>query len=165
MNRQTRSFTSLWLCVLILASGCQPMLPFFFSEDSNLLGPGDLSHYMDVATQIEYPDVRTSTLDEVHGAQAPLTLAGFGTQFATELTDTGIGEWTGPIHSTYGAHLVLVEQRTEARPGNFDDIRDRLSMDFIRARRLESEELRYARMLQRYQVTIEWPDIIKTDSQ
>ncbi|MCH7751916.1 MAG: TolC family protein [Planctomycetes bacterium] len=75
MNRQTRSFTSLWLCVLILASGCQPMLPFFFSEDGNLLGPGDLSHYMDVATQIEYPDVHTSTLDEVHGAQAPLTLA------------------------------------------------------------------------------------------
>ena len=90
---------------------------------------------------------------------------GFGTQFATELTDTGIGEWAGPIHSTYGAHLVLVEQRTEARPGNFDDIRDRLSMDFIRARRLESEELRYARMLQRYQVTIDWPDDKETDSQ
>ena len=90
---------------------------------------------------------------------------GFGTQFATELADTGAGEWTGPIHSTYGAHLVLVEQRTEALPGNFDDIRDRLSMDFIRARKLESEELRYARMLQRYQVTIEWPDAEETKSQ
>ena len=75
MNRQTRSFTSLWLCVLILASGCQPMQPFFFSEDGKLSGPGDLSHYMDVATQIEYPDVHVATLDEVHGAQAPLTLA------------------------------------------------------------------------------------------
>ena len=90
---------------------------------------------------------------------------GFGARFATELADTGVGEWTGPIHSTYGAHLVLVEQRTEARPGNFDDIRDRLSMDFIRARKLESEELRYARMLQRYQVTIEWPDEEETKSQ
>lgn len=75
MNRQTRCFTSLSLCVLTFASGCQPTQPFFFSEDGNLLGPGDLSHYMDVATQIDYPDVHTETLDEVYGAQAPLTLA------------------------------------------------------------------------------------------
>lgn len=74
------------------------------------------------------------------------------------------GEWTGPIHSTYGAHLVLIEQRTAAQAGFFDDIRDRLRMDFIRVRRLESEELRYARMLQRYQVTIEWPDEEGTES-
>ncbi len=75
MNRQIRTFTSLSLCVLTLASGCQPVQPFFFSEDGNLLGPGDLSHYMEVATDIEYPDVNTPTLDEVHGARAPLTLA------------------------------------------------------------------------------------------
>lgn len=75
MNRQTRSLTSLLLCILTLASGCQPTQPFFFAEDGNLLGPGDLSHYKDVATQIEYPDVNVPTLNEVYGAQAPLTLA------------------------------------------------------------------------------------------
>ncbi len=75
MTRQIRSFTSLSLCVLTLASGCQPTQPFFFSQDGNLLGPGDLSHYMDIATQIEYPDVCVPTLDEVYGTQAPLTLA------------------------------------------------------------------------------------------
>jgi len=91
-------------------------------------------------------------------ATTAIVQRGFGAQFANELAATDVGEWTGPIHSTYGAHLVLIEQRTEAQTGFFDDIRDRLRMDFIRVRRLESEELRYARMLQRYQVTIEWPD-------
>ncbi len=101
----------------------------------------------------------------VIAATTAIVERGFGSQFATELADTGIGEWTGPIHSTYGTHLVLIEQRIEARPANFDDVRDKLRMDFIRERRLESEELRYARMLQRYQVTIDWPDEEKTESQ
>jgi len=101
----------------------------------------------------------------VIAATTAIVERGFGAQFASELEDAGVGEWTGPIHSTYGAHLVLIEQRTEAQAGNFDDVRDKLRMDFIRTRRLESEELRYARMLQRYQVTIDWPDNKKTDSQ
>ena len=75
MNRRIRSLVSLVLCVLTFASGCHPTQPFFFSEDGHLLGPGDLSHYKDVATEIDYPDVHTQTLDEVHGAQPPLTLA------------------------------------------------------------------------------------------
>ncbi|MEM8946719.1 MAG: TolC family protein [Planctomycetota bacterium] len=75
MNRYTRSTISLLLCALILASGCKPTQPFFFQEDGNLLGPGDLSHYMDIATDIEYPDVNEPTLDEVNLASAPLTIA------------------------------------------------------------------------------------------
>jgi outer membrane protein TolC len=69
MNRQIRSATSLGLCVLTLVSGCTPIQPFYFKED------GDLSHYMDVATEVEYPDVNAPVLDEVQAAQAPLTLA------------------------------------------------------------------------------------------
>jgi outer membrane protein TolC len=69
MNRQLRSATSLGLCVLTLVSGCSPTQPFYFKED------GDLSHYMDVATDVEYPDVDEPSLDEVRAAQAPLTLA------------------------------------------------------------------------------------------
>lgn len=57
------------LCVAILTTGCTPTQPFYFMED------GDLSHYVDVATTIEYPDVEEPSLDEVTGAMAPLTLA------------------------------------------------------------------------------------------
>jgi len=75
MNRQIRSSITVALSALLLISGCKPIQPFFFQEDGNLLGPGDLSHYMDVATDIEYPDVHEPSLDEVQSAQAPLTLA------------------------------------------------------------------------------------------
>lgn len=68
MDRQTRSTVSLLLAGLMAATGCAPTQPFYFMED------GDLSHYVGVATQIEYPDVEEPQLDEVTGALPPLTL-------------------------------------------------------------------------------------------
>ncbi|TWT37327.1 Outer membrane efflux protein [Posidoniimonas corsicana] len=68
MHRHTRAFWSLILCGATLAAGCRPTQPFYFMED------GDLSHYLDVATDIEYPDVEEPSLDEVTGALPPLTL-------------------------------------------------------------------------------------------
>jgi outer membrane protein TolC len=68
MNRRLRNATSLGLCLLTLASGCAPTQPFFFKEDQ------DLSHYMNVATAIEYADADQTPLDDVAAAQAPLTL-------------------------------------------------------------------------------------------
>ncbi len=75
MDRPIHSQLALALCLLTLVSGCKPTQPFFFHEDGKLFGTGDLSHYMNVATDIEYPDVNESTLDEVLAARRPLTLA------------------------------------------------------------------------------------------
>lgn len=71
MSRRARGFYAKrpWITLFALvATGCQPTQPFFYLED------GDLSHYIDVATQIEYPDVEEPRLAEVDGAQAPLTV-------------------------------------------------------------------------------------------
>jgi outer membrane protein TolC len=48
--------------------GCRPQQPFYFAED------GDMSHYVGVATEIEYPDVESDRLQEVDQAKPPLTL-------------------------------------------------------------------------------------------
>lgn len=68
MTRQTRSNWCLLLAMLIFATGCHPQQPFFFRED------GDLSHYVHVSTDINYPDVEEPKLDEVTHAQRPLSL-------------------------------------------------------------------------------------------
>src|SRR5690606_1582749 len=68
MTRHTRSNWCLLLAMLIFATGCHPQQPFFFRED------GDLSHYVNVSTDINYPDVEEPTLDEVTHAQRPLSL-------------------------------------------------------------------------------------------
>jgi len=52
----------------VILSGCHPQQPFYLMED------GDLSHYLDVATEMEYPDVEEETLDEVTYAKRPFSL-------------------------------------------------------------------------------------------
>jgi outer membrane protein TolC len=52
---------------LLAAVGCRPQQPFYFSQT------GDLGHYVGVATDIEYPDTQTDSLDEVEHASPPWT--------------------------------------------------------------------------------------------
>lgn len=68
MSRHSKTDWCVALSILLLATGCQPTQPFYFNED------GDLSHYVDVSTEIEYPDVDEPQLDEVTHAQRPLSL-------------------------------------------------------------------------------------------
>lgn len=67
MNRH-RSLVCLALAFATGLTGCFPSRPFYFFED------GDLSHYKGVATEIEYPDVHTVTLDDVTQSLEPLTV-------------------------------------------------------------------------------------------
>ena len=67
MNQPARKFWSLVLTGSALATGCKPQQPFYCKD-------GNLSHYLDVATDIEYPDVKQPKLDEVNCALPPLTL-------------------------------------------------------------------------------------------
>lgn len=71
MNRRLRSATSLLLCGLVLQSGCRPVQPFYFKED------GDLSHYVGVATELDYPDVAEQTPQDIMSTRPPLTIDKF----------------------------------------------------------------------------------------
>src|SRR5262245_30336420 len=67
MTRQRQLIAAVG-CLLAIATGCRPSQPFYLFDD------GDMSHYRDVATQIEYPDVTPPSLAEVDGAQKPYTV-------------------------------------------------------------------------------------------
>jgi outer membrane protein TolC len=68
MSRQIHTVRLILALAAMVAAGCKPMQPLFFSED------GDLSHYMDVATALEEADVDHTPLDEVTQSYAPITL-------------------------------------------------------------------------------------------
>jgi len=57
-----------FLALTVLVVGCNPRQPIYRG------GGGDLSHYLDRATDIEYPDVEIRPLDEVTQAHEPLTV-------------------------------------------------------------------------------------------
>ncbi len=56
------------LCLTVFAAGCSPVKPTYLRDT------GDLSYYLDQATNVEYPDVEVASLDEVTQSLAPITV-------------------------------------------------------------------------------------------
>lgn len=80
--------------------------------------------------------------------------AQFGDSFATELAPLPLGEWLGPIKSSYGIHLVRVSAREEGRTPELDEVRDAVRRDWLNDQRSTANETYYRSLLQRYAVTI-----------
>ncbi len=53
---------------LVIMTGCHPTQPFFVGET------GDLSHYIDTATRIEYPDLQSEPLPEASETLEPYSV-------------------------------------------------------------------------------------------
>jgi PPIC-type PPIASE domain len=78
-----------------------------------------------------------------------------GERFAAKLRELSPGRWQGPIESGYGMHVVFVEERTKEGMPQLAEVRDVVQREWANARRLESNEQFYQRLLKRYTVMIE----------
>jgi outer membrane protein TolC len=65
----TRQFSIVSALAVLAIAGCTSSSPFYLYERD------ELAHYLDRATEIEYPDVYQPRLEEVDQAQAPITLS------------------------------------------------------------------------------------------
>jgi hypothetical protein len=95
-------------------------------------------------------------------ALPPTTQAGvaalFGEAFAAKVFEHSGGDWFGPVASPLGAHIVLILSREPAREPVLADIREKVRSDWIEARRRDQREQFQARLRQRYEITVEWPE-------
>ena len=69
MSRHPPLLGLLAMVVLAALAGCQPQQPFYLKHVDC-----DLAHYKGVATDIEYPDVDSCTLDDAADAKRPFSL-------------------------------------------------------------------------------------------
>jgi parvulin-like peptidyl-prolyl cis-trans isomerase-like protein len=81
----------------------------------------------------------------------------FGTGFAQAIEALPVGQWSGPVASSYGLHLVLVTERAVSPAPSLAEVRSLLERDFLAERRQAQLQALYDRLLQRYTVTIETP--------
>jgi hypothetical protein len=79
----------------------------------------------------------------------------FGSEFATNLSKLPSGEWTGPVKSGYGEHLVFVAERTEAHLRPLSEVQAQVTRDWMSAKRQEAMENYYASLLRHYKIKIE----------
>jgi hypothetical protein len=79
----------------------------------------------------------------------------FGPLFAESLADLPVGTWTGPVASSYGLHLVRIDERQDARLPAFDEVRAAVERDFGAHRTERLKDAFYETLRDRYTVTIE----------
>ena len=79
----------------------------------------------------------------------------FGDAFARQLVSLPAGEWSGPVHSPFGAHLVKVDSRTDARLPELAEIRDEVLRDYLAEKRVQQKNLAYEKLREGYQVTVD----------
>ena len=117
-----------------------------------------LKELKQVGPQADVDELGDSSLltREFNGESQSAIAAHFGSDFAARLANLKIGEWTGPIRSGYGAHLVLLTARTESRSSALGEVREQVKRDFMSERRLEANRHFFDGLLAKYRVKIEW---------
>ena len=86
---------------------------------------------------------------------ADLVARGFGASFAATLEKLPIGEWAGPIDSTFGGHYVRVSDRTPALSPPLAAVRGHVMREWENERRQRVRNDAYLEMRERYEVSIE----------
>jgi hypothetical protein len=92
-------------------------------------------------------------------ANAPISdIAGqFGDAFAEQLRKLPEGQWSGPVASGLGLHLVRVARRSVPAPSRLAEVRQRVENDWRSAAIKVAEAKAYRDLLQGYDVVIERP--------
>jgi parvulin-like peptidyl-prolyl isomerase len=81
----------------------------------------------------------------------------FGNDFAAKVDALPAGQWSGPLESPYGLHLVLVTERVAAARPALADVRPQVEREYLAERRKARLQALYERLLRKYTVSIEMP--------
>ena len=79
----------------------------------------------------------------------------FGREFAEALRNTTPGQWSGPIKSAFGFHIVRVSDYKTGRIPDLDEVRNAVAREWANERRKACEDARFSELLKRYQVVIQ----------
>lgn len=79
----------------------------------------------------------------------------FGTVFTDGLKGVEVGQWSGPVESGFGPHLVFVEAREAGRLPQLPEVRDAVQREWLSERRREAVDSLYERLAENYSIEIE----------
>ena len=91
----------------------------------------------------------------VESTAQDLVASDFGAEFARQIETAPLGQWSGPITSSFGAHLVRVTACTSAALPELNAIRRVVAREWENERRVTSRSDSYQKLRARYTVVIE----------
>jgi hypothetical protein len=90
------------------------------------------------------------------GAASPQEIVNtFGTEFAEQVDEAPVGQWSGPLVSGFGLHLVKVDERQADRRPTLADIRPIVVREWQAEQRQEANAAFLAQLRAKYDVRVE----------
>jgi hypothetical protein len=74
----------------------------------------------------------------------------FGAAFAEQVSVLPVGEWHGPVESSYGLHVVRVIDRIDEAPPSLEAVRERARADWIYDQRKQLNRQAVEAIIDRY---------------
>ena len=161
-DASTRTPTDADLSAYVAANPARFVQPAILTFEQVFLGPSTSGPAVVVISQA----LRNGTDPEALGkptllplrmtrTPADLVARDFGDAFAAALEKAPVGEWAGPIDSSFGAHYVRVVDRTPAAAPQLAAVRDQVVREWENERRQRARTDAYAKMRGEYEVSIE----------
>lgn len=88
----------------------------------------------------------------------------FGEAFTTSLATLPVNDWSNPVTSAFGAHLVFIKGKTPASEPDFEAIKPQLQRDLMYVKRKDQQEMAYQVLQNNYRITIHWPSKESTEN-
>jgi hypothetical protein len=85
----------------------------------------------------------------------------FGGNVAKQVATVEPGIWTGPLESSYGLHLVRVDEHLPGAAPPLANVRDAVLRDLLNERRKQELDAQYAKLRGRYTIVVEPPQAPK----
>ena len=79
----------------------------------------------------------------------------FGEEFAGQLAKAPVGEWSGPVTSGFGTHLVRVSAIEPAQSPALADVREAVAREWENERRQQAHAAALAKLREQYRVEIQ----------
>ena len=84
----------------------------------------------------------------------------FGKDFARKLFTLAPGDWQGPVQSSFGLHLVRIDNKTTSSQAELKTVRIKVRNEWMNQQRRTANEAFYQSLRQQYEIVIEDPGVI-----
>ncbi|MBU1659549.1 peptidyl-prolyl cis-trans isomerase [bacterium] len=79
----------------------------------------------------------------------------FGKYFASKVFQLKQGRWHGPLYSQSGLHLVYITDKNTSNPYEFDEVQERVYLDYINTDKKNKFENAYKKIAAQYNLRVE----------
>ncbi|MCH7962330.1 MAG: peptidyl-prolyl cis-trans isomerase [Bacteroidetes bacterium] len=133
------------------------MQQVYFSEDKR----GNVFEDVKSALKSENPEDLGDniSLSSQYTSVSALKIArDYGSAFATALDSLPIGEWTGPIYSGFGVHIIFISEKKPAGYFTFNEVAEKVNVDYNYEASNDFRKELIASLLKNYTININLDD-------